>query len=451
MIWPFATLFNDHAFAIRLPSLFFLGGILWLIFQLAKEMFSEEVARLATLLVFLVPLWGFASLGSLPDVPLAFFWLLSFYFFWQSVREDGKAWSVKKSWILIGLAMGLGMNSKLTCCLIGLGFGLYLMLTPSRRHHLLTPWPWLGMLITFVMMIPIFYWNAQHDWASFEYQFLRRHNEAYGADWNRWFQFWSYQWIFMSPGLYFLIACAFTAGFAHFKDIRYRVLSLVTFPALALFYYQPLMSAYKPHWSGPAYLVLFVGGIALFCQGYRVGNWQIIKPYSKVISMISIFFLLILNSVYIPLFTPIIPKLYQTFAKNPQDWQPKWDFSNEFYGWIELGDHLKKLRDQLPPEEKVFFGAQRYELISQLTWGTKEKVWQMTTESDQFYFDQPLTDKLQLRGQSAFIVNNDKYPRDPLDRAVFDSCSKTEMPIYRGATLARTFHIYYCKNFQGLK
>lgn len=439
MIWPFSTIFGDHAFVIRLPSFFMFCGILYLIYKLASEIFDDQTGRIASLLVFVIPLWGFASLGTLPDVPLAFFWILLFYIFWQSVKPTADAWSVKKTWLWLGFIMGLGMNSKLTCCLIGLGFGLYLLLTPRLRRHLLSPWPYVGMLITFAMMAPVFLWNMNHHWASFEYQFLRRHTEAHGADWNRWLQFWSYQWIFMSPGIYFFMLWAMLNSLLKWKDERWRLLLLVPLPALALFYYQPLMSAYKPHWSGPAYMIVFLGAIYLL----RI---------RKIGIAISAFFLIILNSIYIPLLTPIIPKAYAHF-KDASTWEPKWDFSNEFHGWIEVGDHVKALQKKYAQETGTapFFGAQRYELISQLWWGTKQKVWQMTQESDQFFFDQPAEDKQKLIGQNFLIVNNDKYPRDPMEITQFDNCEKTDFPIYRGTTLARTFYVYYCKNFRGFK
>lgn len=439
MIWPFIQVFGDHEFAVRLPSLLMFCGIVYLFYQLGSQIFNEAVGRWASLLMFAVPLWGFASLGTLPDVPLAFFWFLSFYFFWQSVRHDGKAWSVKKSWLLIGLSMGLGMNSKLTCCLIGLGFGLFLMLTPRVRHHLKSPWPWVATLITLVMMFPVFYWNYQHHWASFEYQFLRRHTEAHGADWNRWLQFWSYQWIFMSPGIYFFMLLALGASIKRWADERWRLILLVPLPALALFYYQPLMSAYKPHWSGPAYMIVFLGAVQLLTQSQRKISW------------LSVFlFLAILNSIYIPLLTPVIPTIAKHFV-DPKDWQAKYDFSNEFYGWRELGKYVNSLQSEIKSKTgtDVFLGAQRYELISQLWWGSQQKVWQLTQESDQFFFDQPLAEKEKLYGKTAIVVNNDKYLRDPMEVTKFDSCTKSDFPIYRGEVLARTFFVYVCTNFHG--
>lgn len=457
-IWPFTQIFGDVEWAIRLPGLLMYLGILFFIYQTGKDIFSEQVARWATVLTLLIPLWGFASLGTLPDVPLGLFWIINVWIFWQSVRPDAKRWSPMQAWLLIGFFMGLGMNSKLTCCLLGLGMGLFLLVTPRVRHHLLTPWPYLGAVLTFVLMTPVFYWNAQHDWASFHYQFLSRHQEARGVDFTRWLQFWSYQWLFMSPMIYFLMLLTLLKGVLTFsKDEKFRFILLLPLPSLLIFYWQPLHSAYKPHWSGPAYMILLFGATQIFLQGFTIGKRTLLNAKSKVVAVLAAITLLPFQLIYIPLFTPVIPQLHQKFF--PQDeWVAKHDFTNEFYGWKEVGEQIKSMRQQAQThtDKPIHFAAQRYELISQLTWGSKEKVWQLCQDRDQFKYDQPDSEKSKLMGDDFIIVNNDKYAGDPQDLARFDHCTRSEFPFFRTALngekiLARLFHIYYCQNFQGIK
>lgn len=462
-IWPFAKIFGDVEWAIRLPGLIMYCGILFTVYKLGRDLFDEQVARWSTVLMLFIPLWGFASLGTLPDMPLGLFWILITWVFWQSVRPDDKQWSTKKSWLLIGILMGLGMNSKLTCCMLGLGMGLFLVFTPRVRHHLKTPWPYLGALLTFVLMTPVFYWNSQHEWASFHYQFLARHQEARGFDFPRWLGFWGYQWLFMSLAVYAMMLVAFFKGaFTFLKSDtlseRFRFIFLLPLPALALFYYQPFFSAYKPHWSGPAYMILLFGAVKLFLSGLQIAGKIWLKPKSKFIITLGAITLLPFQLIYIPLFTPIVPQIQKKLTPD-QTWNPTWDFSNEFYGWEEIGQKMKEVREEYlatQPEKKIHFAGQRYELISQLTWGTKEKVWQLCNERDQFKYDQPDSEKQKLFGDDFIVVNNDKYPRDPMELVKFDSCTKSEFPFYRksfsGETvLSRTFYIYICKNFQGVK
>jgi dolichol-phosphate mannosyltransferase len=369
------------------------------------------------------------------------------------VRTDEKTWSAKKTWLLIGVVMGLGMNSKLTCCLIGLGLGLFLLLTPRLRWQLRTPWPYVAALITFAMMTPVFLWNSQHDWASFNYQFMSRHQEAHHLDFTRWLQFWSYQWIFMSPVVYLLMLTAFIYALTKLKDDRWRFVFALPAPALALFYYQPLMSAYKPHWSGPAYMILLFGACKIFLDGIP----GILKAKNKILAGVALVFFIPFQLLYIPLLTPIIPQIFAA-ASPGQKWNPTWDFTNEFYGWLELGDHVKKIQEDLALKngKKPLLGAQRYELIAQFTWATKDTVWQLGRDRDNYLYEQTDEDRAKLIGQDFLIVNNDKYEQDPLEIARFDSCEKQQWPFYRKSLsgdeiLSRVFNIYYCRNYQGLR
>ena len=48
------------------------------------------------------------------------------------------------------------------------------MLVPKwRARWLVSPYPWLAALIATVLFLPVLVWNAEHDWASFRFQFVR--------------------------------------------------------------------------------------------------------------------------------------------------------------------------------------------------------------------------------------------------------------------------------------
>jgi hypothetical protein len=452
-------IFGHHPFFIRLPALISFFGICFLLYKIAKEMFDQSTANLTAALLFFVPLWSFAGLSTMPDTPLALFWLLCFYCFWKSVNPNpNQRWSIKKSWLLIGLFMGLGMNSKLSCCLIGLGFGLYLLMNSEYRRHLFTRWPWIAMLITFIVMIPVFVWNSKNQWASFEYQFFRRHHEASGFDINRLIQFLVIQMIFISPFFYFNIVKNYFILFT-FKKIHQnvRLALLVAMPTLFLFGYQSSMAAYKPHWSGPAYLIL-MPAIVFSLKNYLLSPQN---AFQKLIKFLILGFFFLMQMLWIPLITPIIPKVYGLFSQTK--WNPQWDFTNEIYGWDKAAQKVFEIKAALESKgEKVIIGAQRYEMIAQLTYAAfiyehslsnseVTKVWQLTRGIDQYRFEQTEEEKNHHKGSTALVVVSDKYDRDPRDLIFSDSCIKHTVTIERANILAREIFIYECKNFQGTK
>ena len=50
------------------------------------------------------------------------------------------------------------------------GTALFLLTSPSKRHWMLSPWPYLGVAIAAVMFLPVIVWNIEHDWVSFAFQ-----------------------------------------------------------------------------------------------------------------------------------------------------------------------------------------------------------------------------------------------------------------------------------------
>ncbi len=73
------------------------------------------------------------------------------------------------TWLLLGLALGLAGLAKYTAVLLALGVVLVLCRYRGWRW-LLQLGPWLAFALAFLCVMPVLYWNAIHDWASFVYQ-----------------------------------------------------------------------------------------------------------------------------------------------------------------------------------------------------------------------------------------------------------------------------------------
>ena len=73
-------------------------------------------------------------------------------------------------WLVLGGAIGLGMLAKYTTVFLGAGVGLAILLSPTRRGELLTPWPYVGALVSLAIFAPVLVWNSEREWASFAYQ-----------------------------------------------------------------------------------------------------------------------------------------------------------------------------------------------------------------------------------------------------------------------------------------
>lgn len=446
------SLLGDTPMGVRLPGYLCFIGTTVLLYKLTKDLFDEWAAIFVGLIMLWSPFWGFGGYVASPEPPFIFCWVAASWVFWQGVREDEKQWSTKKTWLWLGVLMGLGLNSKFIIALLAPGFGLYLLMTPHRRKDLLTPWPWVGFLIATALCTPIFVWNHLYDWPGFKFQFHDRHQGGGGINLGRWGVFFAAQLLFTTPFLFVMIALAFITSILNIKENRWRFLFALTVPSIAIFYPQPLWADYKPHWSGAAYTLLLMGAGFIWSQGLVWGHKQIVKARSRVFTWGIAGFFILLNLIsYTPFAYPWFSRAYHFFKPQGQ-WETTWDFSNEFTGWIEVGQYVNRRQRELHAEDgtRPFVAAHRYENTAQLTWGTKQKVYMLSKTPSNYTVVQSPEEMENLKGSNALFVSTEKYSMDPSQKATWDSCQKDELKTFRHGIHARTFFIYYCKNFQGI-
>ncbi len=157
---PFESFFS----AVRIPAILF-GHLTMGIWMLAfKPHLSKNTLLTFMGLYLLFPLTGPGSIIVTPDLPLLFFWSLSFYIF--------SMWLEKPSLSLaaaLGLALGLGFLAKYTVVLF---FIMALVLVIVKKIPVKT---WLTqipvLLLCFLFAaLPVWVWNWQNDFISFVFQ-----------------------------------------------------------------------------------------------------------------------------------------------------------------------------------------------------------------------------------------------------------------------------------------
>lgn len=445
-------IFGDTRLGIRLPSFVCFSLVVYLIFKFTQELFDRRAAIFTSGLLLFVPLWGFGGFVSSPEPPFIVLWVLAMMVFWQGVREDSSRWSVKKTWLLLGLIMGVGFNTKFPMVLIAPGFGLYLLATKERRKDLLSIWPWVGVVIAAVFLLPVIFWNIKYDWPSFKFQFHERHTGG-GFDLNRWFGFLGMQAGLLSPGVFVVIWMTLIAGLSRFKESRWRLLVCLSLPSFFVFYPQPLWADFKPHWMGPAYLILAIGAGALWSQGWQIGEKVVVAKMSRKMFWWVWGFIIPMNFlIYAPAVYPWVPKVARLINPSVQ-WNPKNDVSNELFGWPEAGAEALKLQEKIFQEtgRRPFFAGHRYEMTAQIWKATMQHTYMLSHTRSHYTTVTTAEEYKSLEGQDALMISNDKYELDPNEFAKFDSCDKTEFKFYRADELARIFYFHHCRNFQGIK
>jgi 4-amino-4-deoxy-L-arabinose transferase-like glycosyltransferase len=140
----------------------------WALYETGRALFDRHVAALATLWINATLLVGVGGISATPDAPSVMFWALATLGFVLVARTSNGAW-----WLLVGMAAGLGVASKLTDLFLGLGFLAALLAIPDLRRWLKSPWLLAGSAAAVLVFSPVFAWNAGHDWITFTKQFGR--------------------------------------------------------------------------------------------------------------------------------------------------------------------------------------------------------------------------------------------------------------------------------------
>jgi 4-amino-4-deoxy-L-arabinose transferase-like glycosyltransferase len=143
------ALFGHSEFGVRaLGILLHTGAMGVLLWAFLKEEKRGDPWLMSLLL--LMPLFLMGGLVATPDAPLLTAWAL------------GLVAAQRRWWWALGLACGVAMLSKLT------GY----LLLPAVLLAL--PQAWRGVLkasaVAFLILLPTWLWNAQHDWINFSYQ-----------------------------------------------------------------------------------------------------------------------------------------------------------------------------------------------------------------------------------------------------------------------------------------
>ncbi|MFB9265327.1 glycosyltransferase family 39 protein [Bradyrhizobium erythrophlei] len=112
--------------------------------------------------------YGLGMAKVTPDIALIPFEMAMIWSLVRLWQSDDLRW-----WLPAGLFGGLALMSKYTGILL-LPAVLAFALVPSwRRKHLASPWFWCSALAVLLVISPMLYWNATHDWASFRFQLDR--------------------------------------------------------------------------------------------------------------------------------------------------------------------------------------------------------------------------------------------------------------------------------------
>jgi hypothetical protein len=160
------ALYGESLLAIRVVPAVAGALVIGLTAALTKTLGGSARAQgLAALCVLVAPEYMASShYYSMNSLDLLF-WTLAALFTARALAGEPRA---LRPWILLGIALGLGVENKLSMLFYAGGLFVGLLASPSRAL-LRTRGPWIAALLAVVLGLPYALWEQAHGWPTLEF------------------------------------------------------------------------------------------------------------------------------------------------------------------------------------------------------------------------------------------------------------------------------------------
>jgi len=167
------ALLGSSEFGVRFPAALLSSGTVVLATLLVRRLTRSDVATwLAALILLLSPIVSMTGTLMTPDTPLMFFVMLGLTLAVRMFESpDISLLKHLGRWLLFGICCGLAMLSKYTGVLLPAAVGVGVLTSRATWREFARPGMYLAAAVAGLIVLPIFIWNSQHDWASFRFQF----------------------------------------------------------------------------------------------------------------------------------------------------------------------------------------------------------------------------------------------------------------------------------------
>lgn len=396
------SIFGEDEASIRLSTIFCISIAALFIYLLAKEVYSQKVAFWAFFIFLFSPATTMGYTIITPDSPLIMFFSGSLYFSYLAIKTNSL-----KNYLLAGLFIGFALLSKYTAILIyGILFIFFIVKMPKRLLNLK---PWLAILVSILVFLPVIIWNYNHNWLSFTFQYHHGSSSEFKILWNKFFEFFGGQFLVFGI-LFFAISLIAAIRFKeYYKDSSAFFIAVSFLFPLLFFLYKALFKKLELNWG----IIAYVGGsifVAAFLVRYNLKKLFLIGIISSILIGLVLKF---------PLFFGLKDRL------NPQ---------NRIFGYKDLAMYIKAIKKE---NEAIF--ADHLTTASILSYYLKERAY-IPTKSRISQFS--LWDKdMKYQGIQAIYVSKDE--REEELKTIFSNVERLEkFRTIKDGFLTKEFYVY---------
>jgi 4-amino-4-deoxy-L-arabinose transferase-like glycosyltransferase len=247
------ALFGDSPFAVRLPSPLLHFATSFVIYAIAARLYAPRVGFWAALTYAIMPGTSISATLMSTDVPLLFFWSVALLALIHHVERPSLG-----AGLVLGLAIGLGLNAKYAMAYFVLCYGVYAAVSPAARATLKHPGTWAALGLAILLIAPNVWWNAEHQFATFEHT---RENAAWGGRFPNLtglLAFIGAQLAIAGPVPAAAFALALAGRKAGVEGEPRRLLAAMSLPIFLLICVQAVISKANGNWAAPGFVAATV-------------------------------------------------------------------------------------------------------------------------------------------------------------------------------------------------
>ena len=321
LIALFGLLPGEHHLYIRLVSVLASAGVAWCLFVIGRDYLnSARVGFIAAFMLGFTPAGMALGFVTTPDSPLAFAWAACALAFLHALHDTRARW-----WVITGLLLGFGALSKYNMIMFVPGVALVILGFKRNRHLVFTRRYWLMVGLAALGTLPIIYWNVNHDWISFRFQFnhglaantrslLHNVGEYLGGQLGT-------VGLTLFPAIWFVVLRVACLAWRRADAVRF-FLAWLALPSMLFFTRTGLQAKVEANWPQVAYLTAFL----------LVAEWIVAAPNPRRrfawVAAPSVFVAMLAVLQCLTLLLPLPPRA---------------DVSVRMHGWRQMGSALKKI------------------------------------------------------------------------------------------------------------
>jgi hypothetical protein len=324
--WAVHALLGNSLEALRITSLAAMLAATVLVALMTRELGGGARTQAAAAAVWALSPYGLAAASIFhPTWFDALCWVALLYTLLVALRRNRP-----RLWLVAGAIAGLGLETKYTIAFLLAALLVALLATDGRRL-LATRWPWLGLGVALLLLVPNVVWQAQHDWASAH--FFSSQNAKTASDTPP--ATYLAQQFFLGAGI--LVAAVGVVSL--WRRPRLRPLALLP----------PLVTAIFLFERGRAYYPLPADSLAIAAGAVTVAAWLPRTTTWKRAGVLAPL-LLVQAAVLVYALPTVLPIRSTASMISSGVWKNSW-YKDEI-GWPELADQTAHAWQSLPARER---------------------------------------------------------------------------------------------------